>query len=71
MLHKEYNLSKTVFKITRSGADKQTTYQFMPAKQGPSDEMLKALATIDLIELDPDKSSASGTDDDGGSEVPF
>jgi hypothetical protein len=50
-LHDEYGLDSTVFKITRSGVEKQTTYTFMPAKQAPSPETLKLLKTLDLIPL--------------------
>lgn len=68
-LHKEYDLSKTIFKITRSGADKQTTYTFMPLKQAPTAETLKFLSTLDLIPLGQSSSAPAKTADTD--EVPF
>lgn len=50
-LHDEYGLDETVFKITRSGMDKQTTYTFMPAKQAPTAETLKQIKELALIPL--------------------
>lgn len=50
-LHDEYDLEKTVIKITRNGIDKNTSYTFMPAKVAPSAETLKYLDSIQLLPL--------------------
>ncbi len=69
-LHKEYDLPVTVFKISRSGTDKQTTYTFMPAKAAPSAETLKYLDTLELVSLGsapakaPVKNYAPGASDE-------
>ena len=70
-LHKEYDLSTTVFKITRSGTDKQTSYAFMPAKNQPSADTLKQITNVELIPLGGAPSTPSANSDDDSSEVPF
>lgn len=68
-LHKEYNLEETVFKISRSGVEKQTAYTFMPAKQAPSAETLNYLKTIELLPVFGQAPTAQPKVD--SEEVPF
>lgn len=70
-LHKEYDLQSTVFKIHRSGNNKNNTvYSFMPAKAPPSAETLKYLETLELVSLGdapakpPVKNHAPGASDE-------
>lgn len=64
-LHEEYDLPNTVFKISRSGVDKQTAYTFMPAKQPPSPETLKYLETLELVPLGASGSTPPADDAEG------
>jgi hypothetical protein len=61
----DYDLSETLIKIKRNGADKSTTYTIMPTPQKPSEKTLKAL---EAIELHPLEEHADGAVDP---EVPF
>lgn len=63
----DYDLSETLLKIKRNGADKNTTYTIMPTPKAPSADTLKKLSAI---ELHPLEDVAEGAVSDTG-EVPF
>lgn len=66
-LHEEYDLEKTVIKITRNGMGTDTTYSLLPLlKQVITKEVADHLKEIDLLPLEGKVTPISGTED-----VPF
>jgi hypothetical protein len=72
LLHAEYDLEKTVVKITRSGTEKNTTYNILPLRDPVSPETEKVLKTLKLNEFGhkakPDTEGSSWEESD---EIPF
>lgn len=64
-LHDEYDLEKTLIKITRNGSGKNdTTYTLMPLRQEVPEETLKHLATLPLNPLGPREGSVQASASD-------
>lgn len=60
-LHEEYDLQKTVVKITRKGEKQNTSYTIIPLPNGLTDEQAAKIAAVPLQRLEkkaPDSQSA-------------
>lgn len=69
-LHAEYDLEKTVIKVTRNGTGTDTTYSLLPLlKQQITKEAEAHLKTLELLPLDENASGTQGNGQD--EEVPF
>lgn len=57
-LSQEYDLERTIVKITRVGSDKKTQYEVMPTKEWKvSDELEAKLLALKLLPLEPTAAS--------------
>ncbi len=72
-LNTEYDLERTVIKITRHGAGKNdTTYAVVPLPNGQvTDAMLNEIAPLKLLDLAKVETAAVTEENHDSSEVPF
>lgn len=68
-LHSDYDLEKTIIKITRSGTEKNTSYTILPVKNGGLTEKQDVdLSKVQLLKLEHGEGA---TESETSEDIPF
>lgn len=74
-IHDEFNLEKTIVKITRNGTGKNTIYTIMPLKDILTKDLEKQIGSVALQELEHKVSNGENSHEikpfDSNEEIPF